>query len=159
MPSTKSAPASGKKHLPMPAPQSVTYRKIVAAKKRAAAKPAAGKSGKKRGAHGQTYSTIESRHRALERAKRTIWKHFDEINAGIIRVAEAGNCSAAKALFDMAGVFNLPPLDDQPQTATGAMEAPAEASSESDAMNPVDAFFRSIGIEPACKEPEPGSAA
>jgi hypothetical protein len=59
----------------------------------------------------------------------------------------------------MAGVFNLPPLDDQPQTATGAVEAPAEASSESEAMNPVDAFFRSIGIEPACKEPEPGSAA
>jgi hypothetical protein len=137
----KSTSASGKKQTPMPGPNSAAYKNIVGEKK----KKNASKKGKKRVRASSSYSSLQSRQRLLERVKSVIWASVAEINEAIIALAKAGNCSAAKALFEFAGVNSLPPEgDENPKAAavpiTGASEAAA-------APDPVDAFFRSIGMQ------------
>jgi hypothetical protein len=157
MPLTKSA--APRKQAPMPGPKSAAYKKIVAARNRdVVAKAPASKSARK---HGKTrsFSTLKSRQVLVERIKREIWASVQQINRAIINLALCGNYSAAKALFDFAGVYNLP----SPEEAAPCLPLLA-APSESDAtvapsQSPVDAFFSSIGVEPVRDEPEPYLAA
>lgn len=158
MPTNKRAVPTGRKQTAMPAPKSAAYKKIVAAKlkKTAAAGKPAPKSAGKRPKHVAAYSTVESRQRALERMKRTIWLHLDEINGGIIRLAVAGNYLAARALFDIAGVYSLPPIEEAKALPAAP---PVDTTPDDDASsNSVDAFFKSIGVEPLCGDPEPRAA-
>ena len=158
MPFSKSAIPSGKKQAPMPGPDSAAYKKIVAARNNAAAQSATS-NGAKKPPKTPLFSTLKSRHLTVERIKREIWAAVQEINQAIINLALCGNYNAAKALFDFAGVYNLPsPEEGAPGLA---LPAPSPESSLASAapLNPVDAFFKSLGIDPAGDEPEPDMAA
>ncbi len=153
MPFKSSAPPAAKKQTPMPGPASATYKKIIAARQSVAAV----KPGKKRPKSSNAFTSLKARQQVVERVKRTIWASVLEINEAIINLALCGNYSAAKALFDFAGVYSLPDPGDDSMPAAAVMAIP-QASKETAATNPVDAFFKSIGIEPSC-EPEPDMAA
>jgi hypothetical protein len=154
MPFTKSV--AGKKQAPMPRPKSSAYKKIIAASKKAIA----GKSaGARKHPRTSLFSTLKSRQMIVERIKREIWASVQEINQAIINLALCGNYNAAKALFDFAGVYNLP----APEEAATSVSIPApSAGSPATALappSPVDAFFNSIGIRPVGEDPEPEMAA
>ena len=158
MPLSKSAAPKGKKQTAMPGPRSAAYKKIVAAsRKRAGRKSGASKPTKKRTA---AFTSVESRQRALERVKCAIWSNLDAINSAIIHLAMSGNYMAAKALFDVAGVYSLPPLEDEPKAQPLPQTAPAAEAVAANAPPPaIDAFFQSIGIEPVRESSHPGMAA
>ena len=154
MPSKNSAVLAAKTQTPMPGPASAAYKKIIAARQGVAVS----KPGKKRPKSSTAFSSLKARQQVVERVKRTIWASVLEINEAIINLALCGNYSAAKALFDFAGVYSLPDPGDDCAPAVAVMTAPA-ATNETVANNPVDAFFKSIGIEPSCAQPEPAAAA
>ena len=128
MPFSKSAIPSGKKQAPMPGPDSAAYKKIVAARKNAAAQSATS-NGAKKPPKTPLFSTLKSRQLTVERIKREIWAAVQEINQAIINLAL---CVAGTA---------------------------ASKSLPAAPLNPVDAFFKSLGIDPAGDEPEPDMAA
>jgi hypothetical protein len=114
--------------------------------------------GEKRHKFSSAFSSLKSRQRIVERVKRAIWAKVLEINDAIIKLALAGNYNAAKALFEFAGVYSLPSSDDQP-TAAASVSALASASAAATApSNPIESFFRSIGVAPPCDEPDPDMA-
>ncbi len=49
----------------------------------------------------------------MERAKLQVWRHLQEINGAVIKLAESGSYLAARTLFEFAGVYSLPPLEDE----------------------------------------------
>ncbi len=157
MPVTKTSGPVGRKQAPVPGPKSAAKKKIVAAGKNAEAKSSDSAQGGKKHKSAPTFSTLKSRQRVVDRVRREIWGSAEAINRSIVKLALCGNLSAAKALFDFAGVYELPwPEEDaavvHPAVTPINVETPAPP-------NPVDAFFQSIGIEPPCDEPEPDVAA
>jgi hypothetical protein len=158
---------SAKKQASMPGPNSSAYKKFLAAQKGAAPNSASGhtpspsvsQSGEKRHKLSSAFSSIKSRQRIVERVKRAIWAKVLEINDAIINLALVGNYSAAKALFDFAGVYTLPTTDDDaPSAPSVSQPAPApaaDAGAGADPMKQVEAFFRSIGVAPPRDPPEP----
>jgi len=144
MPFTKHSP-SGKKQVSIPGPNSAAYKKL-------AAQNAATKSDPKPPKVSKAFSSLRSRQRIVEQVKRAIWARVREINDSIINLALAGNYLAAKALFDFAGVYSLPAPDDQPSTPAPAVAATAPVE-DPDFNNPINAFFRSIGVEPPTSGP------
>ncbi|MGB8889132.1 MAG: hypothetical protein WCC87_20555 [Candidatus Korobacteraceae bacterium] len=157
MPFTKNAGAISKKQAPMPGPKSVAYKKIVAARKRTMAGKSAARQARNQRPKTPVFSTLKARQSVVERIKREIWASVQEINQAIINLALAGNYNAAKALFDFAGVYNLP----APEEAAPALALP-QPSLEPAAVSPshpVDAFLKSIGMEPVGDEPDPGMTA
>lgn len=158
MPFKKTAHAIGKKQTPMPGPASAAYKKIVAAKKTAASKKAVSK---KRHKSSAAFSTTKSRQQVVERVRRDIWASVQQINEAIINLALCGNAAAAKALFDFAGVYSLPEPDGEASVAPAPAAAPvaSAAAASPTPLNPVDAFFKSIGIDAPCDEHEPDMAA
>ncbi|MGA2906004.1 MAG: hypothetical protein ABSD98_19425 [Candidatus Korobacteraceae bacterium] len=166
MPFTKHSAASGKKQAPMPGPNSAAYKKLLAAGKGAAAKTASGNTAAKTSASqpgaqsprpSTAFSSLKSRQRVVERVNRAIWASVLKINEAIIKLALAGNYNAAKALFDFAGVYTLPTSDDNNSSAASASAA-APAPADAAPANPIESFFRSIGVAPPCDEPEPDIA-
>ncbi len=158
MPFVKSAAPVAKKQAPMPGPKSAAYKKIVAARNSGTtAKPAASKSARK---HSKTplFSTLKSRQMLVERIKREIWASVQEINQAVINLALCGNYSAAKALFDFAGVYNLPSPEEAAPSLVPSAASPEPSSREFAPRGPVDAFFKSIGMEPVGDEPDPDMA-
>jgi hypothetical protein len=154
---TKSSGTSGGKQAAMPGPRSAAYKKIVAARK--TAKSSKGKT-RKRARSTATFSSLKSRQMLVERLKREIWASVLKINDAVINLALAGNFNAAKALFDFAGVYSLPEPDDDPNPVATSAEATTEQPTASAVVDdPVDAFFRSIGVGPSTAEPEPGPKA
>jgi hypothetical protein len=158
----KSFPPGGKKQAPMPGPNSAAYKKIVAAKKSGTSAKTTAHSprsnGKKGPRSGSAFSSLKSKQMLLERVKREIWASVLKINDAIIKLALAGNFNAAKTLFDFAGVYSLP-TDDDGNAAVGPVPvAAAEPATNPAVCDPVDAFFRSIGVAAADAEPEPGLA-
>lgn len=155
----KSSPAGGKKQTPMPGPNSAAHKKLVAAQKSAKAalaKQASNKPGSKK-RPGSAFSSLKSRQVLVERIKRAIWASFREINQSIIKLAKAGNCTAARTLFDFAGVYSLPAVDDDDAKANATPVPTAPAAAEENAeCDPVRALFRSIGLDPE-GEPEPAT--
>jgi len=150
MPFKKRSGAAGRKQAPVPGPASAAYKKIVARKSVA-------KSGKAR-KHPRpvaAFSSLKSRQMLVERIKREIWASVVKINDAIISLALAGNYNAARALFDFAGVYSLPEaIPEQPRgsltaAAPVAMHAPEAPNPGDPNVDPVDAFFRSIGEDPA----------
>jgi hypothetical protein len=161
MPFSKKSALIGKKQAAMPGPTSAAYKKIVAAKKEAAASTSSGGSGKKRAKAARAFSTLKSRQSIVERVKQAIWADVLKINDALISLALAGNFTAARALFDFAGVYSLPMPDDGDAPAPAvALAAPApQPVPEAAPLSPVDAFFRRLGIQPPCDEPDPDMAA
>lgn len=155
----KSATPTGQKQAPMPGPKSAAYKKIVAARKGAATGKSVTSKGAKKQPKTPLFSTLKSRQMLVDRIKREIWGSVQPINQAIINLALAGNYSAAKALFDFAGVYNLPSPEEAAPAATLPGPSPELPASAGSAPNPVDAFFKSIGIEPVGDEPEPDMAA
>ena len=121
------------------------------------AKPAAStKAPKKSRRHTAAFSALKSRQQAIGRAKQQIWRHLEEINGAIIKLAESGSYLAARALFDFAGVYNLPPLEDETAPAT----SPVDETAAPQPVNRVEAFLQSLGLDPLSdEEPEPDVAA
>lgn len=156
----KSFPAGGKKQAPMPGPNGAAYKKIVAAKKNgAAARSESHKSARKKGADsGAAFSSLKSRQLLVERVKRQIWASVLKINDAIISLALAGNFNAAKALFDFAGVYSLPEPENEKTNVAPVAVTTAPIAME-DAPDPVETFFRSIGVQPPDAQPEPGVVA
>lgn len=152
----KSFPPGGRKQAPVPGPNSAAFKKIVAAKKsRATEGSKSRKSGSKKVARDDEFSSVESRRMLVERLKQKIWASMLNINDAIINLALAGNFNAAKALFDFAGVYSLPQPGDENAKAAPIV-GPLSAGEE---LDPVEAFFRSIGVEPPDAQPEPGTVA
>jgi len=144
MPSTKKSP-SAKKQASMPGPNSPAYKKLLAAQQKDS-----GKSAPKSSTPSKTFASLRSRQRIVEQVKRAIWAKVREINDSIINLALAGNYLAAKALFDFAGVYSLPSPEQEPPAPALAADPAATTAPVDDAelTNPINAFFRSIGVEP-----------
>ena len=162
MPVKNSAVASGK--MSRPAPRSaMSNSKHLAVKKSAAKKnvKGAGRPAKKARRHSTAFSTLSSRQQAVERAKLQVWRHLEEINGAVIKLAESGSYLAARTLFDFAGVYTLPPLE-QETVASAVAAAPSAAAPSPGAppSNRVEAFMKTLGLEElADDEPEPDVAA
>jgi hypothetical protein len=145
---------SGKKQSSMPGPNSPAYKKLLAAQRSAASKDSDKPGPKSGGKPSKAFSSLRARQRIVDHVKRAIWAKVREINDAIINLALAGNYVAAKALFDFAGVYSLPALDPEPPAAAVAAADPAADSTEyPEANNPINAFFRSIGVEPPSATP------
>jgi hypothetical protein len=169
MPLKNSAVLSGK--TPAPAPRStVSNRKHPAVKKSGAAKknlkaPASPRPAKKTRRHSAAFSTLNSRQQAVERAKLQIWRHLEGINGAVIKLAESGSYLAARTLFDFAGVYTLPPLEQETApsalpAAPAAAQAAPSPSPEPPPVNRVEAFLKTLGLDPLSdEEPEPDMAA
>ncbi|MGA8874566.1 MAG: hypothetical protein WB555_03495 [Candidatus Korobacteraceae bacterium] len=160
MPFTKSS-SSGKKQASMPSPNSPAYKKLLAAQRSAPAKNSDTPGSKSGGKPSKAFSSLRSRQRIVELVKRAIWAKVREINDSIINLALAGNYLAAKALFDFAGVYSLPTPEQEPPTPALAATDPALAAAPVDdpeLTNPINAFFRSIGVEPPCSSTSPLAA-
>ncbi|MGA3315369.1 MAG: hypothetical protein ABSC64_02900 [Candidatus Korobacteraceae bacterium] len=168
MPLKNSAAPSGKKPAPVPR-SAVPNSKRLAVKKSGAAKknrkpPASTNAAKKAHRHTAAFSTLKSRQQAVERAKLQIWRHLEEINGAIIKLAESGSYLAAKTLFDFAGLYTLP-LEEE--TAPNALPAAAPAAAggapsppPEPPVNRVEAFLKTMGLDPLSdEEPEPDVAA
>lgn len=166
MPFSKGSGSAGKKQSSMPSPNSAAYKKLAARKAaKATAKCAKRKSARKRGGSSAAFSSEKSRQMVVERVKSQIWGSVLVINDAIIRSASGGNLSAAKALFDFAGVYSLPEPEAEPVAAkvepppAAAAAVTATASPAPEAVeDPVDAFFRSIGVGPQVEAPPPERA-
>jgi len=166
MPFIKNSAALSKNQALMPGPDSPAYKKLLAAQKGAATKTASGHAaktsasqpGEKRHKFSSAFSSLKSRQRIVERVKRAIWAKVLEINDAIINLALLGNYNAAKALFDFAGVYSLPTGDDELTSAPSASAPALAPPADSAPSNPIQSFFRSIGVEPPCDEPEPDMA-
>ncbi len=170
MPFSKNSPANPKKQAPVPGPRSTAYKQFAGAGKSVSRKSSSGHSGaaatkscNKRPKLSAAFSSLKSRQRIVERVKRAIWASVLEINDAIINLALCGNYNAARALFDFAGVYSLPASESNESAASPAPSEPAAAAFappvvESATPNAIDAFFRSIGVEPSIEEPEPGVA-
>jgi hypothetical protein len=144
--------SSGKKQASMPGPNSPAYKKLLAA--RNPSKDSGKLESKSAGKPSKSFSSLRSRQRIVEQVKRAIWAKVVAINDAIIALALAGNYLAAKALFDFAGVYSLPAPDAEPPApALAAVDAPAAASVDDPEFNPINAFFRSIGVEPPSSTP------
>ena len=171
MPFKNSAVSSGKK--PALAPRSAgSMGKHLVEKKRASskrnAKPAASKNVAKRGKrHPAAFSTLKSRQQAVQRAKLQIWRHLEEINGAVIKLAESGSYLAARTLFDFAGVYSMPPLEEEMAasalSATASTEAAGSQTTEKmppQPVNRVEAFLKTLGLDTLAEdEPEPDVAA
>ena len=146
---------SSKKQASMPGPDSPAYKKLLAAQK--AGNPAPAKKSRR---PSTACSSLKSRQRIVERVKHAIWAKVLEINDAIINLALCGNYNAAKALFDFAGVYTLPMPEDEAAAAPQSQSALLSAAAENpETHNPMEAFFRSIGVEPPIDEPAQGLAA
>jgi hypothetical protein len=170
MPLKNSAMSSGKKLAPAPR-SAVSKSKRLAPKKGGTAKknakaPASTNPPKKAKRHTAAFSTLKSKQQAVERAKLQIWRHLQEINGAVIRLAESGSYLAARTLFEFAGVYTLP-LEEE--TAPSGLPAapPATGSAPSQPpeqtpppVNRVEAFLKTLGLDPLSdEEPEPDMAA
>jgi len=156
----KSFPAGGRKQAATLGLNSAASKKIVPSKKSdAAARSGSNRSvSKKDACAGDEFSTVQSRQMLVERIKRKIWASVPNINDAIIGKALAGNLGAAKALFDFAGVYSLPePEDGNAKAAPMALASSPAAGDE--ALDPVEVFFRSLGVQPPDAKPEPDVAA
>ncbi len=157
MPFATTSGPTGKKQAPMPGPTSAAYKKIVAARRGVAARqasshvPHAAVPKKSR----KAFSSLKSRQAIVERVKRAIWADVLPINEAIINLALCGNLTAAKALFDFAGVYSIPMPDDALAPSAAPVTQAAQEARDAAPLNPVDLFFKSIGIEPPCDEPDP----
>ncbi|HLI76469.1 MAG TPA: hypothetical protein VKV02_05935 [Acidobacteriaceae bacterium] len=164
----KHSSAPGKKQAPVPGPAMASHRKPMVDSKdgkvpnqgAVAARTGQAKVGKKARKFSSAFSSLKSRQRIVERVKRAIWASVMDINEAIINLALCGNYNAAKALFDFAGVYTLPGPEEAAKTAKVAISKPEEE----EAVDPIDAFFRSIGVgksvgeEPAGGEPQTEAA-
>lgn len=151
----KSGVLTGKRQTAMPSPKSAAYKRLASASKKRSAKKSSSAKTKAKQRNRAAYATVEERQRALERVKCLIWQQLDDISDGIIRLAVSGNYMAARALFDLAGVYSMPPQEDEPQVqALSEPAPPAEAANGSRTPPEVDRFFRSIGIGPLRDPPE-----
>jgi hypothetical protein len=157
---------SGRKLAPRSAvSKSGTVKKSASSRKNAGSVPS--KSGaKKARRHPAAFSTQKSRQLAVARAKLQIWRHLDEINGAVIKLAESGSYLAARTLFDFAGVYNLPPLDEEgmptclPSAPAGEAAPPASPEKVAPPVNRVEAFLKTLGLDAlADDEPEPDVAA
>jgi hypothetical protein len=152
MPLVKSSKRFGKKQAPPSAKKS-------AAKKTSKAGRAGGpsKSNKKHAKSSATFSSLKTKQMTVERMKRTIWASLLKINEAIINAASNGNLASAKELFHFAGVYSLPNPDEE-NANVAALPACAGGNvmvAEPAPVHPIDLFFKKIGVEPSCEEPEP----
>jgi hypothetical protein len=170
MPLKTSAPPFGKKPVAIP-------RSAVSNRKRPSAKPSSSgknndsssssKRAPKKSRHSGACATLKARQQAVERAKLQIWRHLPEINCAIIRLAESGSYLAARALFDFAGVYTLPPLEENTSAAGLPAAPPAVDATPADSpeksappLNKFEAFLQTLGLDPLSdEEPEPDVAA
>jgi hypothetical protein len=171
MPLKSSATASGKR--PVPAPRSAVSRSkhLANKKKRAPAKksvkvPASPRSSHKARRHTAAFSTLKSRQLAVQRAKLQIWRHLQEINGAVIKLAESGSYLAARTLFDFAGVYTLPPLEEEtapvslPSAPAVTEAAPPALPEKPPPVNKIEAFLQTLGLDSLSDDdPEPYTGA
>ena len=115
------------------------------------------KSNRKRTKSSAPFSSLKSKQLTVEKMKRAIWESLLKINGAIINAASNGNLASAKELFQFAGVYALPDPDEENAAALAlpARTVAPEAPSEPAPVHPIDLFFKKIGVEPSCLEPEP----
>lgn len=153
MPLVKSYKRFGKK-------QATPAVKKTGAKKTAKKVSAAGESSKSKKKRGRSsssaFSSLKAKHLTVERMKRTIWASLLKINEAIINAASNGNLASAKELFHFAGVYSLPNPDEENAAVAAVPLCGGETATvaEPAQVHPIDLFFKKIGVEPSCEEPE-----
>ena len=186
MASVKNSALSGRTQIEGRAPNSAASKKTVATTKKSKTARMAlatgergglSKPGKKSSNASPAYSSLRSRQMLLEKVKRQIWCSVADINQALITAAKAGDLPAAKALFDLAGVYSLPETGSEAKAVILRMEPGSELAtlqeqeSESEPatvqgqepgigedVDPVDAFFCSIGMAPSAEEDPPAES-
>ena len=170
MPLKTSATPSAKKAI-LATHSAVSKGKPPAAKKSApkknAKRPVSKNALKRAKRHTGAFTTLKARQQAVERAKLQVWHHLQEINGAVIRLAESGSYLAARALFEFAGVYSLPPQEEDAATnclpaAPPATEATPTQPPEKPAppVNKIEAFLQTLGLDALSdEEPEPDVAA
>jgi len=101
----------------------------------------------------------------LERVRRQIWGALADINQALIAGAKTGNLANAKALFDLAGVYSLPETESEAKAVIRPVEPGSEAATVrgqepgiGEDVDPVDAFFCSIGMAPSAEGDQPAES-
>ncbi len=127
--------------------------------------PVSRKMLKKSKRHTGAFTTLKARQQAVERAKLQIWRHLQDINGAVIRLAESGSYLAARTLFEFAGVYTLPPLEEEAAACLPAAAPATEATSQppektAPPLNKIEAFLQTLGLDASSDdEPEPDAAA
>jgi|HubBroStandDraft_6_1064221.scaffolds.fasta_scaffold1302561_2 hypothetical protein len=155
----KSSSRFGKKPAAVAAPQKGAAKKPQTANKGKSAKPAGSKSSKskKSSKSSAKYASLKAKQITVDRLKRTVWASAQKITEAIISAASSGNLAAAKELFALAGLYDIPLPDDE-NAAAAALPVPApgteEAAAQPAQVHPIDLFFDKIGVPPSTAEPE-----
>jgi len=104
-----------------------------------------------------TFKSLEERQKVVERAKRAVFAALMDMTYGSIDHAKNGNYTAAKFLFDFAGIDDLPPwveaATEVEQEASGAEGREAVTEQK----DPVLSFYKRLGLEPPVFKKEPTS--
>ena len=168
----KNSAGSGKRQAAGSGLRSAASKKNVATTKSTVGRVAPG-SGKRNGlrnstnkaSSGPAYSSLRSRQILLEKLRRQIWAAAADVNQALIAEAKKGNLPIAKALFDFAGVYSLPEPSEEAAAAplpVREVPEPEEAQAQGpvigEDVDPVDAFFCSIGMAPSAEEDQPAES-
>ncbi len=155
----KSSSRFGKKPAAVAVPHKGAAKKSQTAKKSASGKSAGVKpsKSKKSSKSAAKYASLKAKQMTVDRLKRTVWASAQKITEAIISAASSGNLAAAKELFSLAGLYDIPTPDDE-NAAAAAIAVPAQAGEEAAAqpaaVHPIDLFFDKIGVPPSTQEPE-----
>lgn len=159
----KSSGRSGKKPGTAAAPHKGAAKKSQASRKGTSGKQAGSKKPKpkKNNKSSAKFASLKAKQMTVDKMKRTVWASLQKITESVIDTATLGNLAAAKEMYSLAGVYDLPTPDDENAAAAAAPvpAPPAEAAiAKAAPVHPIDAFFDKIGIPPSTAEPEAESA-
>ena len=124
----KSSSRFGKKPAAIAVPHKGAAKKSQTAKKSASGKSAGVKpsKSKKSSKSAAKYASLKAKQMTVDRLKRTVWASAQKITEAIISAASSGNLAAAKELFSLAGLYDIPAPDDE-NAAAAAIAVPAQA--------------------------------
>lgn len=110
------------------------------------------------------FASIAARQSEVERVRRAIYASLMKMALGNVRLAIAGNYSAAKFLCEFAGIDDLPPVSQVTPEPSEAAAAPAGEKTAGGAEQPapggnaVLSFYNRLGMQPPVFKDEPGDA-
>ncbi len=121
----KSSSRFGKKPAAIAVPHKGAAKKSQAAKKSASAKSAGVKpsKSKKSSKSAAKFASLKAKQMTVDRLKRTVWASAQKITEAIISAASSGNLAAAKELFSLAGLYDIPAPDDENAAAAADRRA------------------------------------
>jgi len=159
----RSSSRFGKKPASTAAAHKSTAKKSQAASKGKPGKQAGSKNSKAKKSNKSSakFASLKAKQMTIDKMKRTAWASMQKITESIIGAASSGNLAAAKEMYNLAGVYDVPLPDDE-NAAAAVMPVPAPpaevAAAKPASVHPIDAFFDKIGVPPSTADPEAESA-